>query len=130
VATKKETTAFIERVASQASQRNSYRATFVALRPLIEGALAAGYSMKTTWEALCAEGKLTMTYETFRVHCRKAGLGSAAPGATRAQAQAEARPHAKPMQKPIAKRVDELAAEGRASVFQHSAMPQKSEIYG
>lgn len=128
MATEKETIAFVERVARRTSQRNSYRATFVALRPLIEGALAAGYSMKTTWETLCAEGKVTMTYETFRVHCRKAGLSSTAPEAARAQPETPSQP--KPLPKPMAKRSDERAADAQASVFQHSAMPQKSEIYG
>jgi hypothetical protein len=124
VATEKEMMAFVERVASRASQRNSYRATFVALRPLVEGALAAGYSMKTTWETLCAEGKLTMTYETFRVHCRKAGLGHAAQEPPRVRAQVDEQPRVAVARASAMQRPDE-----RPPAFRHNSMPQKDEIY-
>lgn len=125
MATEKETRAFVERVARRTSQRNSYRATFVALRPLIEGALAAGYSMKTTWETLRGEGKLTMTYETFRVHCRKAGLSGAAPEPMRARVVAEKLPSATATSPSAVQRPD-----GRTPAFRHNAAPQKDEIYG
>ena len=126
MATEKEAIAFVKRVANRASQRSSYRATFVALRPLVEGALAAGYSMKTTWETLRAEGKLTMTYETFRVHCRKAGLASGAQEPAPVRAPAEKLTQLAPA-KPAStfQRPDE-----RASAFRHNPVPQKSEIYG
>lgn len=124
MSTEKEMMAFVERVASRASLRNSYRATFVALRPLVEGALAAGYSMKTVWETLCAEGKLTMTYETFRIHCRKAGLGRAAqvPPSVRVQADKPSRAAVTP---PSAMQ----RADQQTPAFRHNAMPQKDEIY-
>jgi hypothetical protein len=124
VSTEKETMAFVERVASRASLRNSYRATFVALRPLVEGALAAGYSMKTTWETLRAESKLTMTYETFRVHCSKAGLGHAAQDPPRVRAQADEQRRAA-----VASASPLQRSEERAPSFRHNAMPQKDEIY-
>lgn len=125
MATEKETMAFVERVAGRASSRNSYRAAFLALRPLIEGAIVAGYSMKTTWETLRAEGKLTMTYETFRVHCRKAGLGHATQEPARVRPATDKQPRT--AVKPTAA---EKRPDAQSSAFQHNAVPQKSEIYG
>ena len=127
MATEKELTAFVERVAKQASLRGSHRATFVAVRPLIEGALAAGYSMKTTWEALGAEGQLTMSYETFRAHCREAGLGRVArrPGGDRAQAEGQAFARSAPPLAGPRERPDD-----RRRTFRHSAVPSTKKIYG
>lgn len=127
MATEKELQAFVERVAKQASRGRSHRATFVALRSLIEGALAAGYPMKTTWEALRAEGRLTMSYETFRAHCRKASLsGSARPqGGAAAQAHGQSLARSAPT---LAASREPLDAQPRT--FQHSAVPATKKIYG
>jgi len=127
VATEKELVAFVERVAKRASPRDSHRAVFVGVRPLVERALAAGHSMKATWDALRAEGRVTMTYETFRAHCRQAGLGRAAAGPSGDQARAE-RPSiatSEPQLAPAQDRPDE-----RPRVFQHSRLPRKEHIYG
>jgi hypothetical protein len=125
MAAEKETMTFVERVARRASLRSSYRATFLALRQLVEDALAAGYPMKTTWETLHAEGKVTMTYETFRVHCRKAGLGRSAQEPARVRAQAKPQPSATAEPTSTVQRADE-----RAPAFQHSRVPKKDKIYG
>src|SRR5690242_5526622 len=74
MATDKELAEFIGRVAQRSSLAGRQRASFVAVSSLIEGALAAGHSMRATWETLHASGRITMTYETFRAHCRRAGM--------------------------------------------------------
>src|SRR4029078_11846192 len=85
--TEKEVAAFLERVGNRlenstgASRSGRHRAAFIALRPLIEGALAGGYTMKDVWSTLRDEKKLSMSYQPFRMHCRRAalGLGAQAP---------------------------------------------------
>jgi hypothetical protein len=77
----KKVAAFLERLSERlsdkvgASRSGVHRAAFTALRPFIDGSLARGYTMKTTWTALREEKKLSMTYETFRAHCRRVGIG-------------------------------------------------------
>jgi hypothetical protein len=78
----KEVAAFLERMGKQlsdgpgASRSGKHRVAFTALRPLIDGALARGYTMKTTWAALREDKRLSMSYQTFRLHCRRAGIGA------------------------------------------------------
>ena len=125
MATENELAAFVERVARRAL-KGSHRAVFVGVRPLIESALAAGHSMKATWQVLHAEGKLTMTYETFRAHCRKAGLGQAhRPGGARARTDRQRIVGSAPPQAPP----QERAGDG-PSGFRHSRVPQREKIYG
>src|SRR5690349_4034727 len=62
------------------SHSGRHRAAFIALRPLIEGALVHGFTMKATWAALREEKKISMSYQTFRTHCWRAGI-RARPGA-------------------------------------------------
>lgn len=77
-----ELEAFLKRIGERladspgASNSGRHRAAFIALRPLIEGALASGFTMKATWTALREEKKISMSYQTFRVHCWRAGIGS------------------------------------------------------
>ncbi len=123
--TENEMAAFVERSTRWGSLKGSLRAVFVGVRPMVVRALDAGHSMKSTWEVLQAEGKVTMTYETFRAHCRKAGLGHAAPrpGGARADGQrivASAAP-----QTPLQERADD-----RPRGFQHNRVPRKKDIYG
>ena len=78
----KEVAAFLERIGKRlsespgASRSGKHRVAFTALRPLIDGALASGYTMKATWAALREEKRLAMSYQTFRVLCRRAGIGA------------------------------------------------------
>ena len=127
MATEKELAAFVERVAKRASLKGNHRAVFVGVRPLIEGALAAGHSMKATWEVLHADGKVTMTYETFRAHCRQAGLGRAPvqPVGGRARAEGQSFVTSGPQMTPAQERPGD-----RPRGFQHSRLPQKERIYG
>jgi hypothetical protein len=78
--TQEEVAAFLERMGkrtseSGASHSGMHRVAFTAVQPLVEGVLARGYTMKATWDALREEKKLSMSYETFRTHCRRAGIG-------------------------------------------------------
>jgi hypothetical protein len=127
VPTEKELLAFVERVAKRASPRGSHRAVFVAVHPLVEHALAAGHTMKATWDALRAEGKVTMTYETFRAHCRQAGLGRAAvrPSGDRERAERPSTMASEPQLALAQERPDE-----QPRGFQHSRLPRKERIYG
>lgn len=76
-----ELEAFLKRIgerladSSKGSHSGRHRAAFIALRPLIEGALASGFTMKATWTALREEKKISMSYQTFRMHCWRAGIG-------------------------------------------------------
>lgn len=85
--------AFLERLAKRlsdspgASHSGKHRVAFTALRPLIDAALGRGYTMKIIWETLREEERLSMSYETFRLHCRRAGIG-ARSGATSPPEQA------------------------------------------
>ena len=80
--TDKEVAAFVERVvkrlsdAPHAPQNGRHRVAFVALRPLVAGALASGCTIKAAWATLRDEEKLAMSYQTFRTYCRRAGLES------------------------------------------------------
>ncbi len=124
--TEKELAAFVERVAKEASLKGSQRAAFIVVRPLIERALAAGHSMKATWKVLHAERRVMMTYETFRAHCRQAGLGRAAarPDGGRAQAGGQSFVTSGAELAPAQRRPGD-PPQG----FQHSRVPRKKDIY-
>jgi len=51
-----------------------HRATFLAVRELVEAALGNGYAAKLIWQQLSNEGRIAMSYATFRGHCRAQGL--------------------------------------------------------
>lgn len=77
----RELAAFLKRIGERladspgGSHSGRHRAAFIALRPLVEGALASGFTMKATWAALREEKKISMSYQTFRMHCWRAGIG-------------------------------------------------------
>ena len=130
----KELEAFLERMRERlsdkpgASHTGKHRAAFTALRPLIEGALAHGYTMKVTWAALREEKKLSMSYQAFRMFCQRAGIG-------RPQRSAAS---------PAQSRPDPLRASGAIATgsgaarptdasergFRHERVPRKRDIYG
>jgi hypothetical protein len=131
--TDKEITAFVDRITKRqndnpkASQRGRHRAAFIALRPAVEYALSRGHTLKAIWETLRDEHKASMTYETFRNYCRRAGLGQGTGGDVVARAApsalipaASATPPARPQQP------DETRPRG----FQHERVPRKKDIYG
>ena len=128
--TEKEVAAFVERVAKRLSetphapQAGRHRAAFVALRPLIEGALASGCTMKATWATLRDEQKLSMSYQTFRMHCRQAGLGRKGPGSSDrpGPSRSPACPHAQA--------VAPNASDAQQVGFRHVRVPRKRDIYG
>jgi hypothetical protein len=125
--TDKEVAAFVERVvkrlsdAPHAPQNGRHRAAFVALRPLIAGALASGCTIKAAWATLRDEKKLAMTYQTFRTYCRRAGLASKAEAAGTEPSRsgtnsAQSRPA--------------VPADMAERAFRHERVPRKKDIYG
>lgn len=132
--TEKELEAFLERMRERlndrpgASHTGKHRAAFTALRPLIEGALAHGYTMKATWAGLREEKQLSMTYQAFRMYCREGGIGrslqSAAP-------PPQPRPEPLRAPGPIAAGAGAPgSADGPQGGFRHERVPRKREIYG
>lgn len=132
--TAKEIDAFLARIGKRlsesprASHSGKHRAAFTALRPLIEATLAQGYTMMATWDALRDEKELSMSYETFRTHCRRAGIGQAVQTAPPAM-------HPRPEPLPAAgSTAVRPAVAGPAGVtqpgFRHERVPRKNDIYG
>lgn len=123
----KEVAAFVERIGKDVSEsprprkRERNRAAFITLRPYIEGALANGYAMKTIWGKLRDEKKVAMSYQTFRTHCRRAGVASNVEARRTdlprsAQTPAQSRPAA--------------PADTAQRGFRHERVPRKKDIYG
>lgn len=116
--TDSEVTAFREYMAKRlgenptASRMGKHRVAFLALRPLIEDALLRGYTMKGTWAALREQGRLSMSYQAFRNHVRRAGL----PAPTSAAVAPRPAP---------ASTVPEPQRG-----FLHERVPRKKDIYG
>jgi hypothetical protein len=133
--TQKDIDAFLERIGKRLSERprashsGKHRAAFTALRPLIEATLAQGYTMMATWEALREENELSMSYETFRTHCRRAGIMQVT--------QTAAAPATHPRQEPPLPTATAAVRAGTASHtdvtergFRHERVPRKKDIYG
>jgi hypothetical protein len=132
--TEKDIDAFLERIGKRlrerprASHSGKHRAAFTALRPLIEATLAQGYTMMATWEALREENELSMSYETFRTHCQRAGLGQDVPTAAPAM-----HPLPSPPRPPGAGAAQAGAAAPTDPMergFRHERVPRKKDIYG
>ena len=129
--TDSDTEAFLEYIGKRlsenprASHSGKHRAAFTALRTLIEAALAQGYTMRATWSALREKKQLSMSYETFRTHCRRAGIGEAQapvpqlrPDVARSADPAPGRPAAS------------ASSDVPHHVFRHERVPRKKDIYG
>lgn len=52
-------------------KRKESLAAFLAVRPDVAEAIAAGYALKTVWEHLHEAGRLSFRYETFLKHVRR-----------------------------------------------------------
>ena len=132
--TQKDIDAFLERIGKclserpRASHSGKHRAAFTALRPLIEATLAQGYTMMATWEALREENELSMSYETFRTHCQRAGMMQAvqtpAPG-TRPRGESPRPTSAAAVQPGTVGHADAMERG-----FRHERVPRKKDIYG
>jgi hypothetical protein len=133
MSTDKEIGAFVDRIATRlndnpkAPQRGRHRAAFIAVRPLVEGALSRGHTLKATWEALRDERKLSMSYETFRSYCRRARLGGengrAAPDGSELTPRI---PAASATRTAPPEQSDEACPRG----FRHQRIPRKQDIFG
>lgn len=61
-----------ERIAERVStKKNQNRAAFLALRSEITQALADGWPMKTIWQTLHEEGKVSFGYDAFINHVKR-----------------------------------------------------------
>jgi Family of unknown function (DUF5338) len=111
-----------------ASHSGKHRAAFTVWRPVIEATLAEGFTMMAAWDMLREEKELSMSYETFRSHCRRAGIGQAVQAAAPAThpRPEPPRPAGAPAARPGTSGLSD-AAERR---FQHSRVPRKKDIYG
>jgi hypothetical protein len=132
--TEKELSAFLERMdkglsdSPRASRRGRHRVAFIALRPIIEGALAHGYTMKATWAALRKEKKLSMSYQTFRTYCRRAGIGQHMQAAA---TDSLLRPEPPRQASGVTARFDISApSDAPQRGFRHERVPRKGDIYG
>ena len=111
-----------------ASHSGKHRAAFTALRSLIEAALAQGYTMRATWSALREKKQLSMSYETFRTHCRGAGMRQAVQAAMPAmhpRPEPARSAHPAPVG-PAAATPSHVPDRG----FRHDRVPRKKDIYG
>ena len=69
-----------ERTKLKSPARNAQnRAAFLALRPDIEEALKDGWPVKTIWETLHEEGKITYGYQAFRGYVNRLILSDTIP---------------------------------------------------
>jgi hypothetical protein len=124
---------FVERIeqrlsdGARGSAGGRHRAAFNALRPLIEGALARGYSMRATWAALVEDKRVSMSYQAFRLHCRRAGIGKRVQSSKPTQAATvPQRPTVAAGPQPSAS----VDGEPKARGFRHDRVPRKDDIYG
>lgn len=70
-------TRIAERTGLKTPTRNAKnRASFLVLRPDIEQALNDGWPVKTIWETLHEEGKITFSYQAFRGYVNRLILSS------------------------------------------------------
>ena len=109
----------------RASHSGKHRAAFTALQSLIEAALAQGYTMRATWFALREKKQLSMSYETFRAHCRRAGIGQPQPSAA---PPSHSRPE--PLRAPGSAAAGPGPADAPQRGFRHDRVPRKGDIYG
>jgi hypothetical protein len=123
----KEVASFVEQIGQDVSEsprprkRERNRAAFITLRPYIEAALASGYAMKTIWGKLRDQKKVAMSYQTFRTHCRRAGV------ALNAEARRTELPRS--AQTPVQSR-PAVPADMAQRGFRHERVPRKKDIYG
>jgi hypothetical protein len=133
-----EVAAFIARVVehlkhqAKASLTSKHRAAFLALRPLVQGALASDLTMKAIWATLRADGRISMTYETFRLHCRRAGLGRTPREIERVHQRNQGGERALSTQGGPPRGSEALQERSYESPpgFRHERIPRKKQIYG
>ena len=75
------------RIAERTAQKNpsrseQNRATFLAIRGDVKQALDDGWPVKTIWETLHEEGKVSFSYQAFRGYANRLILSSPASRAT------------------------------------------------
>ena len=67
----------VEERAAKAPQSGKNRAALMPMRDEIAEVLARGYKWCVVWETLRDAERISMGYDTFRIHCRAMGLEAA-----------------------------------------------------
>ncbi|WP_028389310.1 TraK family protein [Legionella fairfieldensis] len=111
-----------ERVAKKKVSRNAKnRAAFLALRPDIIQALADGWPVKSIWETLHEEEKITFSYQAFRGYVNRLILtANASTELTNEQSELLSKPI--PLEK-----TPKFATQG-VSGFTFQATPNKEDL--
>ncbi len=88
VMTKNLSVRIAERTAQKKPSRNGQnRATFLAIRGDVKQALDDGWPVKTIWETLHEEGKVSFSYQAFRGYANRLILSSPASRAGRGRSR-------------------------------------------
>jgi hypothetical protein len=120
-------------VKSQPTSRRSgrARASVVAQRDEIARAVADGWTVKAIWRTLVADGSVAVGYQAFRRQVAELIVTQPRAGATR-EAAAQGAPSGANLRRldPTASPTSRDSARPDAARFEHSAAPQKDEIYG
>ena len=129
------TDALAEWVAKQQTPRrqDAQAVAFLAVRADVVTALEAGYSVKTVWAFLKDEGRITSSYEAFRLHVQR-HIRSGQKGGTKdkqaAPSPADASPSPAPapaQTKPAESKQPAKAAKGIGK-FNFNAEPDKGRL--
>jgi len=115
-----------EFVKAQPATRRSARAraAVIAQRDEISRAMADGWAVKTIWQTLKADGAVTVGYHAFLRQVAKLIVTAPRASAPKAAEAGLAAPPASP------RRLNPTSSPAlSAARFEHSAAPQKEEIY-
>jgi Family of unknown function (DUF5338) len=96
------------------------RAVFLAMRGDVQQALNDGWPVKTIWETLHEEGKVTFSYQAFRGYVNRLVLALPAGGGSAASAPANGGAE------PVADK--EAAAAKAATGFTFNQTPNKEDL--
>ena len=106
------------------SQTGKNRATFLALRDDITGALADGWPVKTIWETLHEEGKITFSYQAFRGYVNRLIRSSEPAESVKTPEQpVEPKPEPPPKKEPTISKPD-----AGISGFSFNPRPNKADL--
>ena len=119
---------WVTRRETSRSRQDTNVVAFLALKPDIQAAITAGYSLVTIWSHLHEKGKIPYRYETFLKHVRR-HIKAPQPGGNREVDIKEANP-AEPLApgKAEPKATLHPAKPGPAAGFTFNPIPNKEEL--
>ena len=120
-----------ERIAARAasnkpSRRAQNRGAFLALRSEVEQALDDGWPVKTIWETLHQEGKVTFSYQSFRGYANRLILSRGQAAQRAPMADKALRPAAGATSQALGDRTAQQAAG--IGGFRFESEPRKEEL--